>query len=364
MPYSMQLTALHDHKKHLLLQCISGSRAYGLHTATSDTDIRGVYVLPFANYYGLQYTDQVANQSNDIVYYELKRFVELLTKNNPNLLELLHTPEDCVLVKHPLMATLSSKLFLSRLCKDTFAGYAMSQIKKAKGLNKKVLNPMSEKRKIVSDFCFVTHGIGTMLLSDWLERHGYIADRCGLVALPHFKDVYALFHEDQADGLQLLGIHSGEGADDVRVSAVPKGIAPLAYLAFHKDSYSMYCKDYRAYWDWVAVRNDARYQSTLEHGKNYDAKNMMHTFRLLGMAEDIAYQGKIVVRRPDRAFLLQIRRGTFSYEELMDMAKDKLARIEELFDKSDLPSVPDLHKAEEWLVKTREQYYALRADHG
>ena len=33
---------------HIIFECISGSRAYGLATASSDTDIRGVFVLLFA----------------------------------------------------------------------------------------------------------------------------------------------------------------------------------------------------------------------------------------------------------------------------------------------------------------------------
>lgn len=353
----MQLTELHDEKKHLLLQCISGSKAYGLNNANSDTDIRGVFVLPFSDYYGLEYIDQVANPSNDIVYYELKRFVELLTKNNPNILELLNTPPDCVLYKHPLLDAIKPEYFLSKLCKDTFAGYAMSQVKKAKGLNKKIVNPVDKERKHVSDFCYVTRGIGSAPLNKWLEMEGYAQEECGLVAIAHFKDVYALFHQSQFVSPALLGIHSGENANDVRLSSVPPGIEPQAYLTFNKDGYSMYCKDYREYWDWVAVRNESRYASTLEHGKNYDAKNMMHTFRLLGMAEEIAAHKQVIVKRPDQELLLKIRSGAFQYEELMEMAKERLVRIEQLFERSDLPAMPNLTKAEEILVATREEHY-------
>lgn len=32
--------------QHLLLKCISGSRAFNLNVATSDTDIKGILVLP------------------------------------------------------------------------------------------------------------------------------------------------------------------------------------------------------------------------------------------------------------------------------------------------------------------------------
>ncbi|MEO5563519.1 MAG: nucleotidyltransferase domain-containing protein, partial [Chitinophagaceae bacterium] len=80
----------------LVLEAITGSKAYGLDTAKSDTDIRGVFVLPRDMFYSLEYVEQVSNATNDIVYYELKRFIELLSKNNPNILELLDMPENCV----------------------------------------------------------------------------------------------------------------------------------------------------------------------------------------------------------------------------------------------------------------------------
>ncbi|KES14222.1 putative nucleotidyltransferase, partial [Gilliamella apicola SCGC AB-598-I20] len=73
----------------ILFEVISGSRAFGLATETSDTDIKGVFYLPKEKFYGLEYIPQISNASNDIVYYELGRFVELLLKNNPNILEVL-----------------------------------------------------------------------------------------------------------------------------------------------------------------------------------------------------------------------------------------------------------------------------------
>ncbi len=81
----------------IILECICGSRAYGLATPTSDTDIKGVFLLPKFDFYGLNYTPQVNNSTNDIVFYELRRFIELLSVNNPNILELLNTPDEHVI---------------------------------------------------------------------------------------------------------------------------------------------------------------------------------------------------------------------------------------------------------------------------
>ncbi|MES2133104.1 MAG: nucleotidyltransferase domain-containing protein [Bacteroidota bacterium] len=348
-------------KQHntLLLECISGSRAYGLHTPQSDTDLKGVFLLPKHKFYGLEYEEQANNETNDEVYYELRRFVDLLVKNNPNILELLNTPADSVKFRHPVMDLLKPELFLSKLCKQTFAGYAQSQIKKAKGLNKKIVNPVDKERKSIVDFCHVIHHQGSITLSVWLEKKGLLQEHCGLVNISHMRDVYAIFHNNQLTTGYLKGICSGLDANDVSLSSVEKGLEPLAILSFNKDGYSKYCKDYKEYWDWVEKRNELRYENTIDHGKNYDAKNMMHTFRLLNMAEEIAKEGVVNVRRHDREFLLKIRSGAFSYEELVELANEKIIQIDNLYDRSSLPEQPDIAKAEAILVEIRERMYTL-----
>ncbi len=342
----------------LLLECLSGSRAYGLHTPQSDTDLKGVFILPKRQFYGLEYTEQANNETNDEVYYELKRFVDLLVKNNPNILELLNTPADCVRHRHPVMDLLKPELFLSKLCRQTFAGYAQSQIKKAKGLNKKIVNPVDKERKSIVDFCYVIQQQGSIALPAWLAKQGFLQEDCGLVNIAHMRDIYAVFHNSQLSEGYLKGISSGIEANDVSLSSVEKGVEPLGILSFNKDGYSKYCKDYREYWEWVEKRNEVRYENTIDHGKNYDAKNMMHTFRLLNMAEEIASEGIVNVRRQDRDYLLKIRSGAFSYEELVAVANEKIVKIEALYERSSLPEEPDVTKAEEILVEMRERMYS------
>jgi hypothetical protein len=112
----------------------------------------------------------------------------------------------------------------------------------------------------------------------------------------------------------------------------------------------------------VKERNEERYRNTLNNGKNYDAKNMMHTFRLLNMAEEIAKECRLHVRRKDRDFLLKIRSGVFSYEDLVQQADEKIDRMDEWYRASDLPDSPDLLQAEELLVRMRKLVYATNAE--
>ena len=162
----------------LLFECISGSKAYGLDTPQSDTDLKGVFYLPKDQFYGLEYIPQVNNETNDEVYYELGRFVELLCKNNPNILELLASPNECILYIHPLMDKLNIDMFLSKVCKDTFAGYALTQIRKARGYKKKVVNPIEKERKTILDFCYIMDNYQSIPIKDWLNKNGLIQECC------------------------------------------------------------------------------------------------------------------------------------------------------------------------------------------
>ena len=234
----------------LLFECISGSRAYGTDLPESDTDLKGVFVLPKAQYYGLDYVEQVSSEKNDEVYYELGRFGELLYKNNPGILEMLASPEDCILYCHPLFRPFLSENFLSRLCKDTFAGFAFAQIKKARGLNKKINTPMAPERKTPLDFCFVAEKQGSIPVGQWLEAHGRRQEHCGLAAIPNMRDLFGLYY-DASGQLGFSGIVRKETANDVALSSIPRNMEQAALLSFNKDAYSMHCRDYRDYQEWV-----------------------------------------------------------------------------------------------------------------
>lgn len=338
----------------LIFETIAGSRAYGLATAHSDTDIRGVFVLPKEQFYSLDYTPQVSNATNDIVYYELKRFIELLAKNNPNIMEMLNVPDDCVVYRHPVMNKVKPGLFLSKLCRQAFANYAFTQIKKAYGLEKKIVNPVEPERKSVLDFCFVHEEKMAIPLKRYLESKGLVQEQLGLTAVSHMRDCYNLY---SSPGKQYAGIVRKQEANDVCLSSVPVDEPPVGILYFNKDGYSVYCKKYREYREWEEKRNEERYRSTLSHGKRYDAKNMMHVFRLLLMAKEIATEGMVNVRRKDRDFLLAVKAGQFEYDDLVKQAEDVKDELDKLYEASPLQEQPDMKTVNNLLVEMRNEYY-------
>ncbi|MDO4426762.1 MAG: nucleotidyltransferase domain-containing protein [Moraxella sp.] len=345
----------------ILLECLSGSKAYGLDTPTSDTDIKGVFYLPKSHYYGLHkdYIAQVSNESNDIVYYELGRFIELLLQNNPNMMELLATPCDKILYKHPIMDTFKPEWFISKVCEQTFVGFASAQIKKARGFNKKIVNPMAKDKKSILAFCYVLVDNKAVELTKWLMDNHINQSQIGLSAMPHTTQLYALFVDDSENGtMNFNGIIKKDNATQVLLSPIPKGIKPIAYLSFNQMGFSKYCKDYGDYWAWVENRNEVRYQTTEKHNKGYDSKNMMHTIRLLQIAQDIATTGKVIVKRANRDELLAIKAGEFDYDDLVEWADRLSNEIIEQFKNSNLPDMPDEVAILNNLIQVREFLYS------
>ncbi|MBL7732911.1 MAG: nucleotidyltransferase domain-containing protein [Chitinophagaceae bacterium] len=343
----------------LIFEAIVGSKAYGLNTEKSDTDIRGVFVLPEGMFYSIDYIPQVSNETNDIVYFELKRFVELLSKNNPNILELLNVPEHCLLHRNVLMDLIKPEMFLSKLCEQTFASYAYTQIRKAFGLEKKIINPIEKERKSVLDFCYIYDGREAIEAGKFFKENNYLPQKAGLAAVHHLRDCYNIYYSEQN---VYSGIVKKEEANDVCLSSIPKGERPIGLLFFNKDAYSAYCKKYREYWDWVDKRNVERYNTTIEHGKNYDSKNMMHVFRLLLMAKEIALEGKVNVWRKDREFLLGIKQGNYEYDELVAKAEILKGELSSLYGRSALQLSPDLNSINNLLIEMRRRYYRSKND--
>ncbi|HEY3755288.1 MAG TPA: nucleotidyltransferase domain-containing protein [Opitutaceae bacterium] len=121
----------HDLAEFVIYRCVVGSRAFGLAGEESDTDVRGIYLPPAEvewSLYGAP--EQLESADDEECFWELKKFLVMALKANPNVLECLYTP--LVLDAKPLAQELRSlrSIFLSKLVYKTFNGYVLSQFKK------------------------------------------------------------------------------------------------------------------------------------------------------------------------------------------------------------------------------------------
>lgn len=380
----------------ILFETIIGSQAYGTQTPASDIDKKFVYILPEDYILGTGYVEQI-NVNKDYTGWEIRRFLELMGSNNPTVLELLNSPEDCIIYKHPLFDLIleHKEDFITKICKDSFGGYARQQIKKAKGLNKKQ-NWEKDKvtRKDLLDFCYVLEGEKSIPWRKWNKGRGFNEKFIGAVNVPNARDVYALFYDRTAamihtnandeetrekmkqilrdagkpmglgyKGLVNTGHEDEDGkvnygiSNQLRLSSIPKGEKSICTIVYNKDGYSEHCKDYKEYQEWLENRNEARYVETQEHGQRIDGKNMMHCMRLIRMATEIGEGKGIIVRRPDAQELLAIRRGEVDLDSLIDIADKAIENMDEVFENSNLPNNVDKELVNKLLTKIRKEFY-------
>jgi hypothetical protein len=376
-----------------LLIVIRGSQAYGTNLPTSDTDYAGVYIQSQEDILGTKYKEQINDDKNDTVFYEIRRFLELLASNNPTILELLNTPEDCVIYIHPLFSKILERRdeFITKVCAKSFGGYGIQQIKKARGQNKKQ-NWEKEKitRKDVLDFVYVIEGEKSVPWKVWNSEQRFEEKFCGVVNVPNARDVYSVFYDDVAhdlfsetvdeiDRLFLIKhrkengmpmgfgykglVKTGEGANaaesnQLRMSSIPKGETPICNIIYNKDGYTMHCKDYREYEEWLEKRNLERWTDVKNHDQKIDGKNMMHCKRLLEMAREIGEGKGIIVRRPNASELIAIRKGEIDLQTLIDDAENEIAEIDRIFAESNLPDSVSPELVHNLLVEIRTQFYS------
>ena len=146
-----------------------GSVAHGTYVKTygtdahDDKDILGVCIGLKEVYYGLQRFEQKERMIPakdgvewDSVVYELRKFVHLLLKCNPNVLSLLFLPEHLYLIRHPLGQRLIEQrdIFVSREAYFSYVGYAKGQLHRMTHHNERNLG--AKRKKLIEKFKYDT----------------------------------------------------------------------------------------------------------------------------------------------------------------------------------------------------------------
>ena len=328
-------------RHRLIFKAVVGSQAYGLQTPTSDTDIKGVYIQDYKELLQSGTYEPFIMVNKDECYYELRNFLELLAAGNPTAIELLATPESCVLETSPEFEEIleHKHMFITQKLYDSFGGYALAQIKKAQGLNKKFNWEQSRiDKKDVVDFCkFLGREVGRSIpmkefLGDYFHAHyypdGLKQTDIGLTKVDGFRDTYKVYiqpvlsqcYDDSETGFT-VPVYRGimkENSNEVRVSEIPKRFSDewVGVLYFNREAYSTHCRDYKSYKKWLESRNEARYKESRE-GQQYDSKNIMHTARLIMTIEDIHDTGRLNIDMSDRRDeLLDIKFGRVDLEKV------------------------------------------------
>lgn len=318
-----------------------GSHAYGLATPASDEDFKGVAIPPRAYHLGFaQQFEQAECGEPDLVIYEVRKFFQLASDCNPNIIEALWTePSDHVLVTPAGQALLDARsLFLSRKARFTFSGYATAQLKRINTHYKWLRDPpktaparedfgLFESHRVTGEqrdqigaaLTMIQREVGTWDDLAWTALDD--AARIGLKA--KISDYLARARVSREDVFV--------GFDDNF----------LAMLQREKE-YRARKQEWDNYQRWLSSRNAKR--AELEARFGYDTKHAMHLVRLLRMCREILETGKVFVKRTDREELLAIRSGAWTYEQLVEWASEQDKQMDALYEVSPLPRTPDVSR--------------------
>lgn len=393
----------------LLFEHVRGSHLYSLNNEDSDLDTGGLFLARRDSLLGLgfDYNAQVSDERHDNTWYEIGEFCRLILKSNPTMLETLFVPKDKMITEPSklIMPLFENRdKFVTKQCFKPFVGYAIEQIKKARGLNKKIVNPVTE-RLTPFDFAYTFYKQGSTKISNWLENRGLNKDFCGLVHIPNMHDTYGVYYDwgahfeanDIKDSARFITLKNEqeakmyefivdfyglsnieeiidwfeknkevkhyrgmclENATDMRGSSVSKGEKPIVHMIYNESGFKDHCTKYKEYKDWEKNRNPKRYESNLN--KNYDSKNMMHCMRLIHMGREIAEgRGIILERTEDKEFLMNIRNHKYEYDELMEKLEADKEALDKAIANSSIRESIDTDFVNSLLIDIRKNAYGL-----
>lgn len=351
-----------------LLLSVAGSRAYGMHTETSDLDVKGVFIPPLKYYFGTQKIEQLDAKEHLESYnstlptwaanvktkygmegtvYEIRRFFDLASGANPNILDILFSREEDLIIQSQEGYQLRKerKRFLTKKCLQTFLGYAVAQAKRIETHRKWLLDP-PDHEPAREEFGLPKRDAypqdQVIAAMDAVKKQ---VDRWNIDFVDVEESTKIFIQEQIYKQLAEIGVSSDE-----RFNAAGRllGIETNFMDMVHKQRlYSQAVDKWAAYQTWTKTRNKKR--QGMEEKIGYDCKHGAHLYRLTVACRTIFETGDLQVYNPD-PYLMKIRNGEVSFEELMEKFESQKQVLAELAAKSNLPARVDAKWIEDMSV--------------
>ncbi len=354
-----------DLRKQTILLSLAGSRCYGIHTDSSDVDVKGVaippkhFLLGFVNRFEQAdgpahialFSDFLTAEEQSVVWntklegsvYELRKFLDLACQANPNILDLLFCRDEEVRLWTPAGRRLREHAhrMISAKAKHTFSGYATSQLKRIETHRRWLLDPpdhgpersefgLPERTVIPADQLAAAQAAIQKQLDGWEVDYSGVEEPLKIDLMGRIAKMLT--------EVQLYA--------DERWWSAGRSIGYEENFLVLLDCERRY-KNARTNWEqyqsWKNHRNQDR--AALEAKYGYDTKHGAHLYRLMKMCREILTTGKVHVWRGDidRELILGIRRGEWSYDRLVDWARAEDLALTDLYDKKAyvVPHQPD-----------------------
>ena len=236
---------------------------------------------------------------DDRAIYALDKFFRLCADNNPSIVELLFVPDKCTNFKTEKWdAVLENKhLFLSKNLRYRYTGFAVAQLRKLQRHREWFQNPPDHKP----------------------TRKEYGLKDSPLVSEGSLQNV--------------LGVP--------KELFLPQYHEELVRERAYRDAK----KRWDNFYQWQTTRNPKRKGAEELYG--YDTKCAINIFRLLSEGESLLLTGNIEFPLPNADWLIQIKQGFYTYEQLLEMTEGMEERFNHLYEISPLPKSPNRNKLTE-----------------
>lgn len=317
------------HNKHLgdniILLALGGSYAYGTNKEDSDIDLRGIALNSKEEILLGKDFDEVVDRATDTTIYSFNKMLNLLSKNNPNTIEILGCKPEHYLYMSPIAKELIEcrKMFLSKICIHTFAGYANSQLRRLENKVARLVGQAKNEEYILKS----------------IQNASY-----------DFKNRYFPYTDDQ------INLYLDKSDRDDMDSEI--------YMDVHLTHYPLR--------DWCGLWNEQKaivssYNKMGKRNKNAISrdklgKHMAHLIRLYMMCIDILEKEEIITyREAEHDLLMDIRNGKYLDQDrqptsdFFDILNEYEKRFEYAKKNTSLPDVPDYDKINEFRMCVNEQ---------
>ena len=316
----------------IILNSTSGSQLYGTTTPDSDVDYRGIF-LPSKKYlYGLSrlieesekgtIIDKDKNNKNtkhaiDVKYFELKKFINLASKCNPNILEMVFLNNESIIESSEEYETIrnNSDKFLSKIfIYERFREYAKAQRYKMiikldnYKLYKKFVNRYNE-------LILENESYKNELISILIER-------------------------------KLI--------DDMNIQSSNIEFADTHFLRSHS-LYACY-KQINERLSKVSNREEL----VLKYG--YDTKFASHYIRLLFEGIELLETGKLEFPLKDANTIVEIKLGNYSLNEILEMGENMENEFRISFERSKVNDYSDFDFLNNMTIKMFEDNYTKKGE--
>lgn len=311
--------------KNIALLSLGGSYSYGMNNENSDIDIRGISLNSKEEILLGKDFEQIVDTDTDTTVYSFNKMLKLLVSNNPNTLEILGCKPEHYLYLDDIGKALinNRKIFLSKICIHTFAGYADTQFRRMENKTMRLVGQRQNEEYILKT----------------IKNAKY-----------DFKNRY--YPHDETDVKLYIDTTTTEGYESEIFMDINLNHYPLRDWAGMWNEMKSIVRSYNK----IGKRNE----KTISHDKL--GKHMGHLIRLYMMCIDILEKEEIITYRTDEHdLLMSIRNGEYLNDNrqpisaFYDLLNEYEKRFEYAKNNTSLPDVPDYKKIDEFRMYVNER---------